>query len=234
MAPALDRLALSIVDSICAEFVLDVDAFDYACQTLQNATDDWQKKLMRVMQPHMDAGLAGETRDADRSRVRVLIRDKLAGADTPFAVRAFISTVWADYLTRLRQTEGTRSEAYAAAVGTMGDMLWSLTAKGRLRQKAALSEMIPNLVRSLRAGAAAVQVTEERMQSFLGVLDELHIAAIKSGEAGNGTAREAGSCAASSPTAAERIGNVHDFVADLVLGTWLAFDNRTARASRHA
>jgi hypothetical protein len=46
----------------------------------------------------MDAGLAAETRDADRSRVRVLIRDKLSGIDVPFDIRVFLGTVWADHL----------------------------------------------------------------------------------------------------------------------------------------
>ena len=62
------------------------------------------------MQSQVDAALAAETRDADRSRVRVLVRDKLAGVDIPFDVRAFVGTVWAEYLTQLRQAEGMHSE----------------------------------------------------------------------------------------------------------------------------
>src|SRR5207237_1323609 len=109
----------------------------------------------RIIQPHVDAALAAESRDAHRSRVRVLIRDKLAGVDIPFDVRAFIGTVWADYLTQILASDGGESNCYAAAVQTMDDRLWSMPAK--------------------------------------------------------------------------HIGNVHDFVADIVLDTWFAFDKDGTR-----
>jgi hypothetical protein len=39
-------------------------------------------------------------------------------------------TVWADHLTRLREVEGTSSDAYVAAVKIMDDMLWSSRRNG--------------------------------------------------------------------------------------------------------
>jgi hypothetical protein len=226
---ALECLALSIVDAIRAEFVLDARVLADACQTLKTFTDDWQKQLSRAIQPHVDVALAQETRDADRSRVRVLVRDKLAGLDIPFDVRAFVGTVWVDNLTRLREAEGTQSDSYAAAVKSLDDLLWSIAAKGRTVQKAALSKMIPTLVRRLRAGGAALQVADEKMKRFLSVLYDLHIAAIKPQEGGPAAMRKAGSSAAPSLPAHRQIGNLHDFVAELVVGTWLAFDKDGSR-----
>lgn len=226
---ALASLALSIVDTICTEFVTDEDVFERGCRTLNKFIDRWQKQTFLAIQPHVHAGLAAETRDADRSQVRVLIRDKLAGVDVPFDVRAFIGTVWADYLTRLRATDGADSDSYTAAVTTMDDMLWSILAKERTGQKARLSKMIPPLVRSLRAGGAAVQVADERMKRFLDTLYALHIAAIKTRGAGTGGALEAASPAAPSLLADKPIANLHDFVADIVLGTWFAFDKHGTR-----
>jgi hypothetical protein len=159
----------------------------------------------------------------------VLIRDKLAGVDVPFDVRAFIGTVWADYLTQLRVADGADSDSYAAAVKTMDDMLWSIIAKERTGQKARLSKMIPPLVRSLHAGGAAVQVEDEKMKRFLDTLYALRIAAIKPGGAGTGGTLEAASPAAPSLLMDKPIANPHDFVADIVLGTWFAFDKRGTR-----
>jgi Protein of unknown function (DUF1631) len=173
--------------------------------------------------------LAAESRDADRSQVRVLIRDKLAGVEIPFDVRAFAGTVWAEYLMRIRQTEGSESDSYAAAVQTMDDMLWSIAAKERSGQKARLSKMIPSLVRSLREGAAAAQVSNEKMTRFLDALYELHIVAIsprRSATDGSVTASPA-TLSALAGKQAEK--NVHDFVADIVLGTWLSFDKAGTR-----
>ena len=55
--------------------------------------------------------------------MRVVIRDKLAGVDVPLDVRGFIGTVWAQYMTSLRQARGIESDDYADAVETLDDML---------------------------------------------------------------------------------------------------------------
>ncbi len=226
---AVESLATSLVDNICVEFVMDTDVFERACGTLTKFTDERHEQTSRVIQPQVDAGLAAESRDADRSQVGVLIRNKLAGVEIPFDVRAFAGTVWAEYLTHIRQTEGSRCDSYAAAVQTLDDMLWSIAVKERTGQKARLSKMIPSLVRSLRAGAAAAQVRNDKMKRFLDALYELHIAAIKPGGARTDGASTAASPVATSSRAGKQIENVHDFIADIVLGTWLAFDKEGTR-----
>ena len=218
---ALESLATSLVDAIRVKFVLDMGVLERACDFLKEFTDHWEKQIATATQRHVDAGLTGEWRDAHRSRVRVLIRGKLAGADVPGDVRGFISTVWAEYMILLRQARGTQDDSYTAAVKTMDDMLWSIASKGRKGQKARLSKMIPGLVGSLRAGGAAVQVAEEKMTRFLAALYDLHIAAIRPDAATTGAASGRVSV---SPLANQQVVNVHDFVADLIEGTWLAFD----------
>ena len=222
-AAAYGKYAAKVVTAIRAEFVMDPDIFAYACEMLGKFSELWQQRTAQTMQPQVDAGLAAETRDADRSRVRVLIRDKLSGINVPFDIRTFLGTVWADYMTRLRLAEGVKSDAYAASVKVMDDMLWSITAKRRAGQKARLSTMIPPMVRGLRAGAAAVEVSEEKTQCFLDVLYNLHMAAINPAEVKAAPARTTESLPGTSHSARKHIENPHDFVADLVLGTWLAF-----------
>ena len=222
-AEAYGKFAAKVVAAIRAEFVMDLDIFAYACEVLQKFSDQWQQRTAQTMQPQVDAGLAAETRDADRSRVRVLIRDKLSGINVPFDIRTFVGTVWADYMTSVRLAEGVTSNAYAASAKVMDDMLWSITAKRRAGQKARLSVMIPPMVRGLRAGAAAVQVSEEQIDRFLGVLYNLHMAAINPAEVKATPARTAPGLSRTS-SELKQIENLHDFVADLVLGTWLAFD----------
>jgi len=66
-------------------------------------------------------------------------------------------------------------------------------------------------------------VSEEQIDRFLGVLYNLHMAAINPAEV---TAVPARVAPVLSETSSElkQIENLHDFVADLVLGTWLAFN----------
>jgi hypothetical protein len=84
--------------------------------------------------------------------------------------------------------------------------------------------MVPALIRNLRAGGAAIKVGDERMKPFLEAVFELHMAAIKphadrpAGESGKD---EEVDVVESDPV--RKIGNMHDFVAEMVLGTWIAF-----------
>ncbi|MEP6997933.1 MAG: DUF1631 family protein, partial [Betaproteobacteria bacterium] len=173
----------------------------------------------------------------DRSAVRALIRDKLSGVDVPFDVRSFSETIWADYLTDVRTVQGTEGDGWRRGVRTLDDLLWSLTAKERTAQKARLAKLVPVMIRNLRAGAAAVNVGDERIKPLLDAMYQLHMAAIKPAAvpaaaeapaidaAVSATASGAaeGGAADQAAVAPPRIANVHDFVADMVVGTWFAF-----------
>jgi len=126
-------------------------------------------------------------------------------------------------MTGVRIAEGVESGAYAASVKVMDDMLWSIAAKRRTGQRARLSAMIPPMIRGLRAGGAAVNVSEKKIDCFLGVLYNLHMAAINPAEVTAAPTRVT-SGMAGTPAQPKQIENLHDFVADLVLGTWLTFE----------
>ncbi len=83
--------------------------------------------------------------------------------------------------------------------------------------------MVPNLVRCLRSGGAAVQVRDDRMQPFLEAVYKLHIAAIRP-KAEQPAMELAEPDVANVPTLT-KIANVHDFVGEMVVGTWLSFDD---------
>jgi len=165
--------------------------------------------------------------------VRALIRDRLAGLDVPITVRSFAETAWADYLTQLRKDHGEHSVVAGEALARLDVLLWSVVAKERTAQKARLAKMIPTLVGGLRKGCKAVGLQEDRAKTFFDDLYQLHIAAIKPTAAdatraaplspatvvlgGTGTARQA----TGSPGIVQA--SIHDFVNEMVPGTWLAF-----------
>src|SRR5207248_8924515 len=68
-----------------------------------------------------------------------------------------------------------------------------------------------------------------KMTRFLGALYELHIAAIKKSAATTVRSSIAASPAPLRTRTGKQIGNVHDFVADIVLDTWFAFDKDGTR-----
>jgi len=214
-------VAAGVIDEVCRDFKIDVAIFEGADAKLQEFIEAEQRKAAALLDHDVAAALVSEESEADRTHVRTLIRDKLTGITIPFEVRGFAETIWSDYLTQVRQGEGAESDAWRNGVKILDDLLWSITAKERNAQKTRLAKMVPALIRGLRSGGAVVQVREDRLQPFLEAVYELHIAAIRP-QAEPSPAGE--SIAATVPTPT-KIVNVHDFVAEMVVGTWLAFDH---------
>jgi hypothetical protein len=232
---AFELTAAGVIEEVCRDFQVDVGVFDAADRKVQEFVDAESQKGAGALGTEVAAALAAEEGEADRSAVRALIRDKLSGLDVPFDVRSFSETIWADYLTNVRLAQGTEGDEWRRGVRTLDDLLWSLTAKERSGQKARLAKLVPGMIRNLRAGAAAVNVGDERVKPLLDAMYQLHMAAIK--PAGTAPADDARAPAAAAPgvgsaeagapveavAPAARIANVHDFVAEMVVGTWLAF-----------
>jgi len=223
---AFESIAAGVIEEICRDFKVEMAVFETADVRLQEFVDGEQRKLSTALDTEVGEALSAEKNEADRAHVRVLIRDKLAGAEVPFDVRAFNETVWADYLTEIRSKHGAGSAEWRTAVQTLDELMWSITAKERTGQKARLAKLVPSIIRNLRTGAAAVKVTAERVQPFLDVIYQMHMAAIK--PKGPDAARVAAAPARAEgnqvPAAtAPPVGNVHDFVNEMVVGTWLAF-----------
>jgi hypothetical protein len=135
-------------------------------------------------------------------------------------VRSFAETVWVDYVTSLVERDGVQGESVQAALRTLDDMLWSIVAKDRTAQKARLTKMIPALIGALRKGAQALAVPAERAKAFFDALYQLHMAAIKPKEQAAKPDDAAMEGPATRPLPAA---NVHDYVSEMVPGTWLQF-----------
>ena len=234
---ALEALATELADDICRRFEIDASVFEEADARLLQLAEGELRKTALVVGTDIRSATAAEKDESDRGRVRALIRDRLSGIDVPIAVRSFAETAWADYLTQLRKEHGEHSVAAGEALARLDDLLWSVGAKERTAQKARLAKMIPTLVGALRKGCRAVGLQEDRAKTFFEDLYQLHIAAIKPTAADGvratplSTAHAAASAAKphspGSPGLAQA--SIHDFVNEMVPGTWLAF--QTERAS---
>jgi hypothetical protein len=121
---------------------------------------------------------------------------------------------------------GNDDPEYIDAVATIDDLLWSITAKERSAQKTRLAKMIPKVIAALRKGVTMVRVEPGRANSFFDTIYALHVAAISPRRR---TAEEV--AGASVVPNSERAVDVHDYVGDMVTGTWVSFDVDGARLS---
>jgi hypothetical protein len=137
-------------------------------------------------------------------------------------------------MTALRREHGPDSEAWTAGLRTLDDMLWSIGAKERSAQKARLTKMIPSLIGGLRRACTAQQLPVDRVRAFFDALYKLHMAAIKPAQGVTVVLGDESTPAVSPAFAgpAPAIANVHDFVSEMAVGTWLSFtkEERTINA----
>ena len=242
---SFEALARSVVDEVCSEFKVDIAVFQAADAKLQTFIESEQGRVAQGLDEHVAEALAAEEREADRAHVQIVVRDRLARLEVPPLVRDFLETVWTDYMTAIRAAEGESSPAWEAASAALDDLLWSITAKERTAQKARLTKLIPRLIGNLRKGCTAVALPPERTKAFLESLYELHMAAIKAKSqppvsaaagatgaklAADGKAPAAGPEGVAPPPSGpleeatvQPQSTVRDFVSEMALGTWIAF-----------
>ena len=224
-----EAIARKAIDQVCADFDIDVTVFREADRSLQAFSELERQHSATALEGEMAEALHAEEDEADRAVVRALLRDRLAGLDIPFEVRSFIDTIWADYLAGLRRERGVDSPPWNAALATLDDMLWSIAAKERTSQRARLSKMIPSLIGGLRAGCKYVGVPAERSKAFFETLYELHMAAIKPAPAApaplpmDSGAADADDVVEAKSAPLPQV-NVHDYVGEMVVGTWVRFE----------
>jgi len=228
---AFHRTATAVIDDICYSFEIDVAIFAQADRRLTLFIESEQRSTTAAAEPDVATALESEAKEEDRSFARTQVRDRLGGAEVPVEVRSFTESVWADYLAQVRKQEGPGGAGVASGLKTVDDLLWSITAKERTAQKARLTKMVPGLVVSLRNGCKALGLEPERTKPFFDELYRLHIDAIKPGAAKASADAEIMSRAAPTANGLPAGANVHDFVNDLVLGTWLAFDTPEGRVN---
>ena len=228
---AFDSMATRVVDSVCRDFEVDLAVFNRAIDEIQAFVEKERRESAPALRDDVAAALADEEHEADRAQVRALLRDRLAGIDLPFEVRSFAETVWADYLTAVRKRQGGESAEWTQAQQTLDDLLWSIVAKERTAQKARLTKMIPSLVTGLRKGCTTLELPADRSRAFFETLYGLHMAAIKPApqKAALPPLPAVAHGEAATPALTETAvplppGNVHDFVDEMVVGTWLRFD----------
>ena len=226
---AFEATAQRIVDDVCRDFEIDVAVFETADVALRAFIDTERREGLPALNDNVVQALASEESESDRAHVRALVRDRLAGLDVPFDVRAFVETIWSDYLTTLYRDGGAGSAAWRGALATLDDLLWSIVVKERTAQRVKLTKMVPALVAGLRRGCAAVVVRDERTKPFFEALYRLHMAAIKPAAARPAIARKGPAPSTTQPSASPATANtlpaanIHDFVTEMAVGTWLAF-----------
>ena len=230
-----EAVAQEAIDRVCADFEIDVTVFRDADQQLRAFVGQGapvvRGRARRATSPRRCTPRRTRPTAPPSARCFAISSpDRTFRSKSVRSSRRYGPTTWR----RCARNTATDSEPWDAALITLDDTLWSIVTKERTAQKARLTKMIPSLIGRLRTGCKAMQVAPERSKTFFEALYALHMAAIKppspppaSAVSGAATAqrparermRRRRRDAASPPPI-----NAHDYVGEMVVGTWLQFD----------
>ena len=230
---AFDGVATRVVDAVCRDFETDLAVFNKAIDEIQAFVDNERRESAPALRVDVAAALADEAHEADRAQVRALLRDRLAGIDLPFEVRSFAETVWADYLTARAQAPGRRRRGMVRGAADAGR-----PPVEHPRQGAHGAEGPPHQDDPVARQRSAQGLRDAR--AARGPFARLLRDAVRPPHGGDQARTRAapGRRATHPGCRRRRVGdptltataaplppsNVHDFVDEMVVGTWLSFD----------
>src|SRR4029453_5163581 len=89
---AFESAATRVIENVCRDFEIDVAVFAQADADLLAFLESERREAAPALNDQVAGALAAEESEADRSQVRALVRDHLAGLELPFLVRTFAET----------------------------------------------------------------------------------------------------------------------------------------------
>ncbi|MBU1689631.1 MAG: DUF1631 domain-containing protein [Gammaproteobacteria bacterium] len=172
---------------------------DHLVQRILNEFED-KVGVFADMQEELESYLAAEKERADeltgRSAqvvqtreqeeiARIMAHDevkrRIESRKLPQLIREFLSHQWESVLSLTYQKSGEDSQAWNEVLETMDQLIWSVVAKEVSDDRKKLVGLLPNLLKRLQQGMAAIDVTGDERDQFFAKLIRCHADAVKSG-----------------------------------------------------
>lgn len=109
------------------------------------------------------------------------VKRRIESRKLPQLIREFLSHRWESVLSATYQKSGEDSQAWNEALETMDQLIWSVVAKEVPDDRKRLVGLLPNLLKRLQQGMAAIDVTSDERDQFFAKLIRCHADAVKSG-----------------------------------------------------
>jgi hypothetical protein len=130
------------------------------------------------------ANTAEEINQSDRQAMagvvaRAEVERRIENSPIPNFLAAYLRLRWTGALERAYLKDGEGSEAWASAVGTLEDLVWSIQPKRSTEDRKHMVAMLPSLLKRMNAGTQVVPWPSEEREQFMANLVEAHAAAVK-------------------------------------------------------
>jgi Protein of unknown function (DUF1631) len=171
----------SIVQRVINGFDSELDLFDNLVAELEEFLAEEDQRLSAFSEQS-----AKVVHDRERLEIaRVVASDEVQRRvdtrDMPEPVRAYLEDIWEKALVVSYAAHGEGSERWAITLGTMDDLIWSVSPKETGEDRKKLVSLLPELLKRLHAGMDLIALPPEARNRFFAELVRCHAQAVKSG-----------------------------------------------------
>jgi hypothetical protein len=169
----------SLVHRVLDEFSDDIFLFDTLRQDLESFLAEEEKHAEANIQSSADEINQRDRQEIARVVGRSEIERRLETNTVPTFLAGFLRENWISTLVQLHLQGGEESEAWAGALATLDDLVWSVQPKRSTEDRKKLIALLPNLLKRLHGGLHGVEWQQGEREVFMSNLVEAHAAAVK-------------------------------------------------------
>jgi hypothetical protein len=168
----------SIAHRILDEFTDDVGLFDSLRKELETFLEEEEKTAEATIQSSAEEINQRDKLEIARVVSRSEVEKRLEMHTVPNFLGTFLRERWVDVLAQYH-LEGEDSEAWASALATLEDLVWSVQPKRSGDERRRLVALLPNLLKRVHGGAQKLIWELGEREQFMANLVEAHAAAVK-------------------------------------------------------
>jgi hypothetical protein len=168
-----------LVHRVLDDFTDDIYLFDELRKDLEAFLAEEEKSAEATIQSSAEEVNQRDRQEIAKSIARGEIEKRLEMHTVPNFLGAFLRDQWIATLVQMHLQGGEESEAWASALATLDDLVWSVQPKRTSEERKRLVAMLPNLLKRLHGGLQNVGWEASDREQFMGNLVEAHAAAVK-------------------------------------------------------
>ncbi|MDA0824309.1 MAG: DUF1631 domain-containing protein [Proteobacteria bacterium] len=168
-----------IVRRIVDEFQDDVSLFEKALADLEAYLIKDRDKTEKQVAESTRSLRTREQIVLAKMEVDDALKDGVGDSEIRAFMRQFIFDYWRQLLIITHVEHGIRSEIWQDQLRTVDDLIWSIQDKATPQDRKALSERLPQLLKSLKRGMAALDMDRAVCSKFMSMMASVHVVSVK-------------------------------------------------------
>lgn len=168
-----------VVQSVIDNFDQDVSLFSLLLEDFERFLDVEKRRGQLVEQRTKDSEKGKAANELARKAAQDALNESIGGRVLPENVKTLLSEAWSSVMVLHYLKEGEQGKSWLRSCTLVDELLWSLNPEPiEDGTRVKLLQLIPELMRGLRAGLKDVSFDEFKAKALLKPLEDLHVEAL--------------------------------------------------------